>query len=84
MPEILRGGNHALINSWRLKQSLKATYFVRPDLLNAEQLQYIEGKLPYKMKKAERKFYEELRAEIAAAKEKILCEQSNEGDEEHG
>ena len=29
----------------------------------------IEGKLPYKMKKAERKFWEELRGKIAAAKE---------------
>lgn len=50
VPDVLRSGNHALINSWRLKESLKATYFIRPDLLSAEQMQYIEGRLPFKMK----------------------------------
>ena len=68
VPDVLRSGNHALINSWRLKESLKATYFIRPDLLSAEQMQYIDGRLPFKMKKSERRFYEELRADIAAAK----------------
>ena len=33
VPEVLRGGNHALIAKWRRKQSLKATYLHRPDLL---------------------------------------------------
>ena len=69
VPEVLRSGNHALIEAWRLQESLKATYFTRRDLLSQEQLQMIEGKLPYKMKKAERKFWEELRGKIAAAKE---------------
>ena len=69
VPEVLRSGNHALIAAWRLKESLKATYLLRPDLLSKEQLTLIEGKLPQKMKKSERKFYEELRAEIAEAKE---------------
>ena len=47
---MLRSGNHALINSWRLKQSLKATLALRPDLLSAEQKELLTGRLPYKMK----------------------------------
>ena len=69
VPEVLRGGNHALIRSWRLQEALKATYFLRPDLLTEEQKQFIDGRLPYKMKKSERRFWEELRGKIAAAKE---------------
>lgn len=90
VPDVLRSGNHALINSWRLKESLKATYFIRPDLLSAEQMQYIEGRLPFKMKKSERRFYEELRADIAAAKaaaKAVLepqAEDAPEGDEQRG
>lgn len=70
VPEVLRSGNHALIAAWRMKESLKATYLLRPDILSKEQLSLIEGKLPQKMKKSERKFYEELRQEIAEAKAK--------------
>ena len=66
---MLRGGNHALIDAWRLQESLKATYFLRPDLLTEEQLRFIEKPLPFKMKKAQRRFWEELRGKIAAAKE---------------
>ena len=44
VPEVLRSGNHALINSWRLKQSLKATLALRPDLLSAEQKELLTGK----------------------------------------
>lgn len=90
VPDVLRSGNHALINSWRLKESLKATYFIRPDLLSAEQMQYIEGRLPFKMKKSERRFYEELRADIAAAKVaakaalELQAEDAPEGDEQRG
>lgn len=90
VPDVLRSGNHALINSWRLKESLKATYFIRPDLLSAEQMQYIEGRLPFKMKKSERRFYEELRADIAAAKAvakaalEPQAEDAPEGDEQRG
>lgn len=36
VPEVLRNGNHALINRWRRKQSLKATYQLRPELLPQE------------------------------------------------
>ena len=70
VPEVLRNGNHALIAAWRLKESLKITYLKRRDLLSEEQLALIEGKLPARMKKAERKFYEELRAEIFSEQEK--------------
>lgn len=90
VPDVLRSGNHALINSWRLKESLKATYFIRPDLLSAEQMQYIEGRLPFKMKKSERRFYEKLRADIAAAKVAAKAalepqaEDAPEGDEQRG
>lgn len=90
VPDVLRSGNHALINSWRLKESLKATYFIRPDLLSAEQMQYIEGRLPFKMKKSERRFYEELRADIAATKAAAKAaaepqaEDAAEGDEQGG
>lgn len=71
VPEILRNGNHALIESWRLQESIKATYFIRPDLLTAEQINLLEKPLPYKMKKAERRFWEELREKIAAEKVKM-------------
>ena len=83
VPEVLRSGNHALINSWRLKQSLKATLALRPDLLSAEQKELLTGRLPYKMKKSERRFYEELRAEIAAEQEKRASAEVKE-DEANG
>ena len=73
VPEVLRGGNHALIAAWRLQESLKATYFLRPDLLTEEQLRLIEKPLPYKMKKAQRKFWEELRGKIVAAKAELAA-----------
>lgn len=68
VPEVLRSGNHALINDWRLQQSLKATYLLRPDMLTEEQLRFIEQPLPFKMKKAPRRFWEQLRSDIAVAK----------------
>lgn len=76
VPEILRSGNHALIKNWRFKQSLKATYFTRPDLLTTEQMQLLTGQLPKNMKKSERKFYEELRQEI--------LQETAERDEDNG
>lgn len=33
VPEVLRGGNHALINAWRKEQALERTRRFRPDLL---------------------------------------------------
>ena len=73
VPEVLRGGNHALINDWRLQQSLKATYLLRPDMLTEEQLRFIEQPLPFKMKKAPRRFWEQLRVDIAKAKAEITA-----------
>lgn len=74
VPEVLRNGNHALIESWRLQESIKATYFIRPDLLTAEQINLLEKPLPYKMKKTERRFWEELREKIAAEKVKMTAQ----------
>jgi tRNA (guanine37-N1)-methyltransferase len=34
VPEVLRGGNHAHINLWRLQQAVEKTKSVRPDLLD--------------------------------------------------
>ena len=75
---VLRGGKHALIADWRLAQSLTATYFVRPDLLSEEQsrLLDLERPLPYKMKKRERRFWEELRAQIATEKAHMAAQES--------
>ena len=52
-PQYTRGGNHALIARWRRKQSLKATYLHRPDLL------------PEKFDKADAKLMAEIKAELA-------------------
>lgn len=79
VPEVLRSGNHALIANWRLQKSLKATYFLRPDLLTIQQLKFIEEKLPLRMKKSERKFWEELRNEIALEKNNIAKKDNNHG-----
>ncbi|MCD8199030.1 MAG: tRNA (guanosine(37)-N1)-methyltransferase TrmD [Phascolarctobacterium sp.] len=65
VPEILRNGNHSLIKRWRRKESLKATYLLRPDLLPAEIIAAIEGDVPQNMSKDEKKFYAELRMEIS-------------------
>jgi len=35
VPEVLLGGNHAIIESWRREQSLLATQLSRPDLIEA-------------------------------------------------
>jgi len=35
VPEVLRGGNHALIERWRLAQALHRTLVARPDLIEA-------------------------------------------------
>jgi len=36
VPEVLRNGNHQKIALWRRKEALKATYFLRPELLPEE------------------------------------------------
>lgn len=38
VPEILRSGNHKLINHWRREQSIKRTFERRPDLLESADL----------------------------------------------
>lgn len=38
VPEVLMGGNHAVIERWRLKQALGKTWLKRPDLLEKKQL----------------------------------------------
>lgn len=45
VPEVLRGGNHALIKEWRRKEALRATYKQRPDLLNKAALNKEDGRL---------------------------------------
>lgn len=51
--------------------------------MSAEQKELLTGRLPYKMKKSERRFYEELRAEIAAEQEKHASAEVKE-DEANG
>lgn len=38
VPEVLTSGNHALIEEWRDKESLRRTYLYRPDLLEGIEL----------------------------------------------
>ena len=45
VPEVLRGGNHALIKEWRRKEALRATYKHRPDLLTKAVLNKDDGRL---------------------------------------
>lgn len=45
VPEVLRGGNHKLIDAWRRKQSLRKTLEHRPDLLIKADLQMEDGQL---------------------------------------
>ena len=47
VPEVLTSGNHALIEEWRLKESLRRTYKRRRDLLkerdfSAQELEWLE------------------------------------------
>ncbi|HLQ75212.1 MAG TPA: tRNA (guanosine(37)-N1)-methyltransferase TrmD [Alloiococcus sp.] len=47
VPEVLRNGNHKLIDEWRRKESLKRTFLRRPDMLknselSKEDLAYLE------------------------------------------
>jgi tRNA (guanine37-N1)-methyltransferase len=45
VPEVLRGGHHQAIATWRLKQSLGRTYLRRPDLIEERTLTSEERKL---------------------------------------
>lgn len=50
VPEVLRSGNHALIDRWRQEQSLKRTFERRPDLLADKDLTEEEMQLIKKFK----------------------------------
>ena len=52
VPEVLRSGNHALIDRWRHEESLRRTWERRPELLDGMELS-----------KEDRKFLEKLQAE---------------------
>lgn len=56
VPEILRSGDHAKIAAWRREQSLRRTFYRRPDLLGAASLD-----------EADRKFLDRLATEDEAA-----------------
>ncbi len=45
VPEVLRSGNHKLINQWRKEQSLLRTWKYRPDLLDKSDIQPSDRKL---------------------------------------
>ncbi len=45
VPDVLRGGNHADVARWRLKQSLARTWARRPDLLDQRALSPLELEL---------------------------------------
>jgi len=51
VPDVLMSGNHALIERWRLKQSLGRTWQKRPDLLAKRQLTELEQVLLAEFKK---------------------------------
>ena len=45
VPEVLMSGHHENIRKWRLKESLKRTFELRPDLLEAKELSKEEMKM---------------------------------------
>jgi tRNA (guanine37-N1)-methyltransferase len=45
VPPVLTSGDHAAIRRWRLKQALRQTWRVRPDLLSARTLSALEREL---------------------------------------
>ena len=51
VPQVLLGGNHQQIESWRLKQRLGKTWLNRPDLLNEKKLSAREQSLLADFKK---------------------------------
>ncbi|HEY7535212.1 MAG TPA: tRNA (guanosine(37)-N1)-methyltransferase TrmD [Thermodesulfobacteriota bacterium] len=51
VPEILLSGNHKDIEKWRRSESIKRTYFRRPDLLDSTSLTFEDIKLINQLKK---------------------------------
>ena len=45
VPDVLMSGHHENIRKWRLKESLKRTYLLRPDLLDGKELTKEETKM---------------------------------------
>ena len=64
VPEVLRNGNHALINRWRRKQALKATWLHRPELLG-------------KLVPADAKLLAEVKAEAQSSPEMEIVNDKN-------
>jgi len=50
VPEILLSGDHAKIEKWRRKESLRATLERRPDLMNNVELNPLDDKLLQEIK----------------------------------
>lgn len=57
VPEVLRNGNHKLINRWRRKEALKATYLHRPDIF------------PEELSKSDKELMREIKEELANGQE---------------
>ncbi|AYJ01418.1 tRNA (guanosine(37)-N1)-methyltransferase TrmD [Candidatus Phytoplasma ziziphi] len=55
VPEILLSGNHSKIDKWRQKESLRNTFFKRPDLLEKINLDLESKKLLIEIQKEENK-----------------------------
>ena len=53
VPEILLSGNHKAINEWRLVESLRTTFRIRPDLIKEESLSPEISKLVNQIRKEE-------------------------------
>ncbi len=51
VPEVLAGGDHAAIRTWRREQALEKTLRNRPDLLEKAELTAAERKLLERLKK---------------------------------
>ena len=51
VPDVLMSGHHENIRKWRLFQSLKKTYYKRPDLLKNREFTLEEKKMLDKIKK---------------------------------
>ena len=69
VPEILSGGNHHLIKLWKLKESLKKTARVRPEMFRA----WLDGEPDLtEFTKAERKELKSLIGELLELDKKIL------------
>ena len=54
VPDVLTSGNHAKIEEWRIKESLKRTYLRRPDLLET-----------YELSKQQQKMLDEIKEECS-------------------